>query len=82
METFSIIKLFSGFNIFNGAKLGKLVFYFVLIAIALGIYHKTFLMRTIRQDIKAETVIIQAQDKSALFLGIKLWKAKIGIIVE
>ena len=82
MEPFSVVKFLGGFNIFSGARLGKLLFYFILIAVALGIYHKTFLSRTIQQDIKANTVVIQAQDKNAFFFGVKLWKLKIGATVE
>ena len=43
---FNLLKFFTGFNIFNGEKLGKLVFYFILIAIGIGIYHKTFVAKT------------------------------------
>ena len=45
-EKFSISKLFKGFNIFNGASLGKLLFYGSLVAIGIGIYHATFVKRT------------------------------------
>ncbi len=43
MGTASLIKFFSGFNIFNGEKLAKLVFYAILIFIGIGIYTKTFI---------------------------------------
>ncbi len=43
---FSLFKFFAGFNIFNGEKLAKLVFYAILIAVGIGIYHKTFIAKT------------------------------------
>jgi hypothetical protein len=37
---FDIKKFFSGFNILDGEKLGKLIFYGVLIVAGLAIYHQ------------------------------------------
>lgn len=76
MEPFSLLKFFAGFNIFSGARLGKLVFYFILIAIAIGVYHNTFLKRTVQQNIKAENVTIEASHNEA-FVFLKFWKLRI-----
>lgn len=82
----TFLKFLSGFNIFSGEKLVKLVFYFILIAAGIGIYHKAFIEPTIKNTQK--TVIqrveryYQTQDGSARdnnFLGVKIWRFKIGL---
>ena len=37
---FDIKKFLSGFNIFDGEKLGKIVFYGILVAAGLAVYHQ------------------------------------------
>jgi len=77
---FSIVKFLSGFNLFNGEKLAKLVFYFILIAVGLGIYHKAFIMPTQKNYIEKQ--IIVQKDKDFVFLGVKVWKIKLGATIE
>jgi len=48
-EKFDIAKLMRGFNIFSGANTGKLIYTLIIIAIALGIFYKVFIQRTIGQ---------------------------------
>lgn len=80
---FNLIRFFAGFNIFNGEKLGKLIFYAILIAIGLGIYHKTFIAPTQKTNIiRPQNVIIQQYKNKDLFLGIKIWKIKLGVGIE
>ena len=37
---FDVKKFFSGFNIFNGEKCGKILFFVILLAIGLAVYHQ------------------------------------------
>lgn len=78
---FSILKFFQGFNIFNGEKLGKLVFYAALIVIGIGIYHKVFVAKT--NITKIETVekqiIMQDCPDKDKFIGMQIWKLKLGL---
>ena len=81
---FSIVKFFSGFNIFSGVKLGKLIFYGILIAVGLTIYHKAFEPKTVT---RIETQVIERQiiypeSKEAGFAGIKLWKLRFGLSIQ
>lgn len=77
---FSILKFLSGFNIFNGEKLGKLVFYAIIFIIGIGIYHKTFIAKTQTTQIKTEKVIYyQECPQKDRFIGMKVWRFGIGI---
>ena len=75
---FSIIKFLSGFNIFNGEKRGKLLFYFVLIAISLAIFYKAFVIPTSKTVIQHQTIekqIVNVPEKQdAVGAGINIWK--------
>ncbi len=85
MEPFSIIKFFTGFNIFDGVKLAKLIFIGILIAVGIGIYHKTFVAPTFKT---VQKVIIQdhgtfylgpdQNPKKDNFIGVHIWKVKLG----
>ena len=43
---FSITKLLGGFNILNGEKLGKMLYYLAIIAVCLGVFWKLFIAPT------------------------------------
>jgi hypothetical protein len=80
------LKFLAGFNIFDGEKLGKLVFYAILICVAIGIYHKTFVMptyKTVQQThiTQPGTVTIYQDGKKPddHFIGAKVWKLKLGV---
>jgi len=86
---FSWSKLLSGFAFWKGEKLGKLIFYTILFALAFGIYHKVFYQKTTVTQYR--TIIQQADNvtmespkqvekkDTAIFLGLKLWRLKAGI---
>lgn len=38
--TFDIKKFFSGFNILDGEKLGKIIFFGILLVVGLAVYHQ------------------------------------------
>lgn len=76
---FSIIKFFSGFAFWKGDKLGKLLFYGILIAVAITIYHKAFEPKQTTVIERIETQVInQCPKENRLFnikfnlLGLKL----------
>jgi len=81
---FSLVKLLSGFALWKGSVLGKLIFYAIIIAIGIGIYHKTFIAPTHTTIItKPEKVIVDGKcDKDFAFVGIKLWKIKLGATIK
>lgn len=54
---FSAIKFFKGFNVFDGERLAKLLFYGILIAIGIGIYHKVFIAKDKETNQKAEKIV-------------------------
>lgn len=67
---FDIKKFFSGFNIFDGEKLGKIVFYGILITVGLAVYHQ-ITKPTSHTDIVAKpgstvTIIQEKQKKKSL----------------
>lgn len=62
---FEIKKFISGFNIFDGEKLGKLVFYGTLIVAGLAIYHQITRPTTIVKVEKGgSSTIVQNKSKS------------------
>lgn len=86
MEPFSILTFLSGFNIFNGVKLAKLLFYAILIAVGIGIYHKTFVAPTYKtvqsiqiRDHQPVTIYQDSKQKKDNFVGVQLWKLKLGV---
>lgn len=86
---FNIAKFLAGFAFWKGEKIGKIIFYAVLIITALCIYHKVFFAKT--QVTNTRTIIQRAQNVTlpppakngengdAFFCGVKLWRLKIGI---
>jgi len=89
VEPFSLIKFITGFNIFDGAKLAKLIFFFILIAFGIGVYHKLFVQRTIDkiQQTSIQHVehleLTQNHDaRKEIFFGVRLRRLKLGISYE
>ena len=78
---FNILKFLGGFNIFNGEKLGKLVFYAVLIIVGLTIYHKAFESKNVtrieRQIIEKQIISNCPKDDSVGF-RFNIWKLHLG----
>ena len=92
--TFSVSKFFSGFAFWQGAVMGKLIYYIIIFsivaAVALGIYHR-FTQETYsndyRNNVKGENVIIDQRQifdnkSDAVLIGIKLFGLRIGVSVE
>jgi len=63
--SFDIKKFFSGFNIFDGEKLGKIIFYGILIVLGLVIYnHLTRPTTIVRVEKGGQSTIIQNKQKN------------------
>ena len=69
---FSLVKWFSGWNIFNGEKLGKMLYYLAIIAICLGVFWKLFVAPTHSQNQQAETITNITEQKEDGFSLIKI----------
>ena len=77
---FSLIKFLSGFAFWKGDKLGKLIFYGILITIGLTIYHKAFEPKQItkieRQVVEKQVVNNCPDEMKIAGIQINLWKLK------
>jgi hypothetical protein len=63
--TFNIKKFVSGFNILDGEKLGKIIFYGILIVVGLAIYHQITRPTTmVRVEKGGKSTIIQNKEKN------------------
>jgi hypothetical protein len=71
---FSIAKLLGGFNLFDGEKLGKLLYYLAIIAVCLGIFWKVFIAPSHNQNQQAESItnITEQQDEGFSLIKIKI----------
>lgn len=81
MALFSVVKFFSGFNIFQGDKLAKLIFYAILIIVGIGIYHKVFVSKsnvTKIEKVEKQIIYQDCPDKDN-FVGVKIWKFRLGL---
>ena len=84
---FNIAKFFGGFAFWQGDKLGKILYVFVIVLVCLGVFWKLFLAPTnidkSSQRARTITNITQEQErKDDIFIGIKLWALKLGISVK
>lgn len=79
MNPFSLIKFFSGFNLLNPEKLGKLLFYSVIIVGALVIYHKLFEPKTVTVNKAPVQYITNVECKDKNIVGLKLGPIKLGV---
>lgn len=85
---FNLSKFLSGFAIWQGEKLGKILFVMVIcvftMASAFGIYHKLTQKSTENNTVipNAQNVTIDQRqdfvDKEKFFIGVKLWGFRLG----
>ena len=79
-EPFDVGKLIRGFNPVNGKNIGKLIYYLVIVSIALGVFYVLFIRPTHRETQTAglitNTTINQVED--AVDLTLFPPKIKIG----
>ena len=55
-EKFSIAKFFSGFAFWKGEMLGKIIYYLVIVSVALGVFYVLFVRPTHRETQKADLI--------------------------
>ena len=79
-EKFDVGKLVRSFNPFVGVNFGKLIYYLVIVCVALGVFYVLFIRPTHRETQKAETItnINNVQDESAFELQLIPPKIKVG----
>lgn len=81
---FSIAKLLTSFNIFNGVNLGKLLKILIPIVLCLGIFWKVFIKQDApidksSQEAGGDIITYQAPEERAL-LGIEFFGVKLRLI--
>jgi len=77
-EPFDVGKLIRGFNPLSGEKIGKLIYYLVIVIVCLFVFWKLFVAPTNKTTQKATTITNITQDESAFELAIIPPKIKIG----
>ena len=79
-EKFDVGKLVRSFNPFIGVNFGKLIYYLVIVCIALGVFYVLFIRPTQKTTQKAEqmTNITNVTDESAFELQLIPPKIKVG----
>jgi hypothetical protein len=82
--TFSIVKLLGGFAFWKGDKLGKLIYYLLIISACLFAFYKLFIAPTNvdQSSQQAETITNITQIEKAedsVFIGIKVGGLKLGL---
>jgi len=78
-----VIKFLSGFSIFNGEKIGKILWVLILF-LGFNLAGK-FLIPKIHRQTEIQTVenYVEAQEnKKIAFMGIKLWRVGFGMYYE
>ena len=77
---FDIVKFFSGFAFWKGQVIGKILYYLIIVIVALFVFWKLFVAPTNKTTQKAENItnITQTKSESALELQIIPPKVKIG----
>lgn len=71
-----IVKFLSGFKLWNGAVIGKIIYYGILFVLFMAVYNR-LTAPTSTQNIQAETVINQTPDAKDAFILLRLWRLKI-----
>jgi len=78
---FSLAKLFGGFAIWQGEKLGKLLYILAIILICLGVFWKLFLAPSHSQHQRAENITNITQERPDTFIGIAVGRLKFGFSI-
>lgn len=71
-----LITLLKGFLPIDGKRIGKIIWVLALSAIAIGIYHKTFIAKTTRIE-KIEHYYACAESNRIVGVSANLWKLKL-----
>jgi len=75
-----LITLLKGFLPIDGKRVGKIIWVLVLCAVAIGIYHRTFVAKTEHNTIQTQIINNYPKD-DAVGLKLNLWKfyLKLGV---
>ena len=79
-----LAKFFSGFQIWRGEVIGKLLYYTIIVSVCLAVFWAIFLKPQFKTIQTAQTIqnITTPEHKDFMFFGIKVWKIKLGASVE
>ena len=77
-EKFDVGKLIRGFNPLNGQNFGKLIYYLVIVCVALGVFYVLFIRPTQKTTQNAQQIITNVTDESAFELQLIPPKIKVG----
>lgn len=79
-----VLKFLSGFAFWKAEQFGKLLYYVIIVSACIGVYWAIFLKPSTTTHQTAQTIqnITTPEHKDFMFLGIKLWKIKLGASVE
>ena len=72
-----IVTLLKGFLPIDGKRIGKIIWVLVLCAVAIGVYHKTFIAKTTHQVITTQIVNQCPEDNKAIGIKFNIWKLKL-----
>jgi len=75
------LKFFSGFSFWTGQFWGKMIYFAIIFLVFMTVYTKLTAATTV-QTITSENVTIEAESKRVFFLGVKLWRVRLGIAYE
>ena len=70
-----LLTLLKGFLPIDGKRIGKIIWVLVLCAVAIGIYHKTFVQKTTKIE-KIENYFACPETNKVVGLSFNLWKLK------
>lgn len=71
-----LITLLKGFLPIDGKRIGKIIWVLVLCAVAIGVYHKTFIAKTEHNTITTQIINQCLQDNKIVGFNFNLWKLK------
>ncbi len=74
MEAFSILKFLGGFNPFNGANWGKVLFVVVIVAVCIGVWMKIFEPKQTTVIEKIEKQVINQCEPDKSWVRLRFWK--------
>jgi len=73
-----LITLFKGFLPIDGKRIGKIIWVLVLSAVAIGIYHKTFVQKTTKIE-RIEHYYACPETNKIVGLSANIWKLKLNL---
>lgn len=74
-----IVTLLKGFLPIDGKRIGKIIWVLVLCAVAIGIYHRTFIAKTEHNQITTQIINQCADDAKIVGLRFNIWKLKLSL---